>query len=163
MCVCVCVCMKESRSQLDGGESLFETHEAAVNKVGVLSGRAPRRLVVVVLLLLQDPGGEGSPPYSSNVLRNGHLGRQREHERERYDLCRATGRHLAARQSTQTCLTVFTIIAAMTAVHVIQSKDDAVDNLTQCAAVAQFLRLAASPREIQDVTTKFGSRVGVGA
>lgn len=77
--------------------------------------------------------------------------------------CRATGRHLAARQSTQTCLTVFTIIAAMTAVHVIQSKDDAVDNLTQCAAVAQFLRLAASPREIQDVTTKFGSRVGVGA
>lgn len=152
---------------MDGGESLFETHEAAVNKVGVLSGRAPRRrLVVVVLLLLQDPGGEGSPPYSSNVLRNGHLGRQREHEREREMTCvecRATGRHLAARQSTQTCLSVFTIIAAMTAVHVIQSKDDAVDNLTQCAAVAQFLRLAASPREIQDVTTKFGSRVGVGA
>lgn len=150
---------------MDGGESLFETHEAAVNKVGVLSGRAPRRrLVVVVLLLLQDPGGEGSPPYSSNVLRNGHLGRQREHEREMTCVeCRATGRHLAARQSTQTCLTVFTIIAAMTAVHVIQSKDDAVDNLTQCAAVAQFLRLAASPREIQDVTTKFGSRVGVGA
>lgn len=85
---------------MDGGESLFETHEAAVNKVGVLSGRAPRRLVVVVLLLLQDPGGEGSPPYSSNVLRNGHLVRQREHERERYDLCRVSSDRQASRCST---------------------------------------------------------------
>lgn len=91
-------------------------------------------------------------------------GRERMREREMTCVeCRATGRHLAARQSTQTCLSVFTIIAAMTAVHVMQSKDDAVDNLTQCAAVAQFLRLAASPRAVQDVTTKFGPRVGVGA
>lgn len=130
-CVCVCVCEGVSRSRR---ESLFETHEAAVNKVGVLSGRAPRRrLVVVVLLLLQDPGGEGSPPSSSNVLRNAHLGSQREDEERETEMtcveCRATGRHLAARQSTQTCLSVFTIIAAMTAVHVMQSKDDAVDNL----------------------------------
>lgn len=98
MCVCVCEGVSWSR-----GESLFETHEAAVNKVGVLSGRAPRRrLVVVVLLLLQDPGGEGSPPYSSNVLRNAHLGSQREDERERDrdDLCRVSSDRQASRCST---------------------------------------------------------------